>query len=313
MVAQNNSDVPPFDVGARGGGHLRIADAVRRSAAARGPDVARAGGGRPPTSPHLSRGRTPPSRPRTRSSAAGPPVARLALAGVGLGLAQGVLTVCAPLFPPGPPSGLNALPSYALFFAAGAVAQRNAWLDEPLPAASRRVARALAAAAGGAVVAWAAAQHRLGGPGALQNACGTPVRRGSLAEAGRRERGLYVAMATCLGLFAVTASVCALEACQRAPAVRSAFLEYLAAGAYAVYLLHPLVVTPLTWGYAEALRLVSVADIVFPDGGFVSTSCTDPHSLALWLGCLVVPGLGLAVVFPLAFHVRRLPGLNRCL
>ena len=80
-----------------------------------------------------------------------------------------------------------------------------------------------------------------------------------------------------------------------------------------MYLLHPLVVTPLTWGYAEALRLVSVADIAFPDGGFVSTSCTDAHSLALWLGCLVVPGLGLAVVFPLTFHVRRLPGLNRCL
>ena len=167
---------------------------MRRSAAARGPDVARAGGGRPPTSPHLSRGRTPPSRPRTRSSAAGPPWPGW------------------PLFPLGPPSGLNALPSYALFFAAGAVAQRNAWLDEPLPAASRRVARALAAAAGGAVVAWAAAQHRLGGPGALQNACGTPVRRGSLAEAGRRGRGLYVAMAASLGLFAVTASVCALEA-----------------------------------------------------------------------------------------------------
>ena len=81
-------------------------------------------------------------------------------------------------------------------------------------------------------------------------------------------------------------------------------LKLLANAAYAVYLIHPWVVTPLTALWIYILHAVFGVDIHFPNG---NVSSDDPGELLIWAGYLFIGGLSQLLVWPLAHCFRKLP------
>jgi hypothetical protein len=124
--------------------------------------------------------------------------------------------------------------------------------------------------------------------------------------------GTFFGLTMILGVFAVCMSIVALDVCRARCNTAGPLSRWLAANAYAAYLLHPLVVVPLTWLAVAAFRNLG-ASITFADGSVDSTSCvTPPHlrshdTAVLAAGFVCVLVASLALVFPLAAAVRRLP------
>ena len=93
-------------------------------------------------------------------------------------------------------------------------------------------------------------------------------------------------------------------------------MRYACDNAYAVYLLHPLVVVPVTLATVAALRAAGAA-IEFAGASVDSASCVTPPGLRalepLVLAAAFAAALAasLALVFPLASAVRAIPCVRR--
>jgi hypothetical protein len=121
----------------------------------------------------------------------------------------------------------------------------------------------------------------------------------------------YAGFALVMGLFAVSFSVTILQFSRDHLNVSTKFSAFLGSGAYTVYLIHPWVVTPLTWAWVEILRNGGTK-IVFPTDSSTSASPFDSDA-QVWLGFCAVGSLSLLLLWSIAHVIRSLPGLNQVL
>ena len=242
-----------------------------------------------------------------------PSLLLLCAAGAALGALQAVQIVYAPAYPLMPIT-FGSLPFDIAFFAAGIYARRGGWLEGALGSAwelAAAYAVVIATSLGG--FAAAAVLYSRGGGYAFMaaNACGEAADRG-MSTLPPDFIGNFFGMSILLGVFAVCMSIVALDFCRARCNTAGPLSRWLAANAYAAYLLHPLVVVPLTWAAVAAYRSLG-ASIDFAAGSVDSTSCLTPPRLrsydaaALAAGFVCVLFASLAIVFPLAAAVRRLP------
>ena len=257
-----------------------------------------------------------------------PPLRRLLLWGGGLGLLQGVLMV---LIPGGDfafmPLTLGSLPFDVAFFCAGIAARRGAWLETPLTPAELglawRVSTVFGTAVFGATIAnyvWLQATPAGASepPPPLYPSPAFPYPNCNLADDGPASVCGAVSLAWTLGLLGGAAGVFCAGWCallldlfrRRCNGPRSRLATELGASAYAVYLLHPLVVVPLTVGYAALLRDALGVPVVFNPGHASASHVGEP---ALWAGWAALTAAALAISWTLGAVVRRLPGCRAVL
>jgi hypothetical protein len=119
---------------------------------------------------------------------------------------------------------------------------------------------------------------------------------------------IYAGFALVMGLFAVSFTVTILQFSRDHLNVSNRFTSFLSSAAYTVYLIHPLVITPLAWAYVGLLR----TKIVFPTDSSTSASRFDSDA-HVWFGFCAVGSLSLCLLWPIAHVIRSLPGLNQIL
>jgi len=212
------------------------------------------------------------------------------------------------------PITFGSLPFDMAWFAAGIYARRGGWLEGALGSACE-LAAAYAVVVATSVGAFAAAAvlYARGGGFAFMpaNACGEAADRG-MAALPPAFLGALFGISTLLGIFAVCMTVVALDVFRARFNAAGPLSAWLAANAYAAYLLQPLVVVPLTWAAVAAVRGGGAA-VEFAPGSVDSTSCLTPPSLrgydtlVLLASFSCVLAASLAILFPLAAAVRTLP------
>lgn len=248
-----------------------------------------------------------------------PSLARMCAGGAALGAVQGVMMVFMPVFP-FMPIFVGSLPFDVAFFVAGIVTARSGWLsDSPLfPEGELRWARRGVVAFTVVLVGALSALYASGGGVALlsTNACDAAPDRG-VAGAPLTTIASLMGLAVACGPFAVCISFTALDVFHARVNFTTPALSWLSAQSYAVYLLHSVLVLPLTAAFILTVRAVQGQDAmrIWTDGGgapvWDSPSCVfRGGSLALIGGFLAVTAASLALVYPLAGAVRKLPGVR---
>eukprot|EP01084_Bolivina_argentea_P107414 192041_1 len=92
----------------------------------------------------------------------------------------------------------------------------------------------------------------------------------------------------------------------------NAFTKFLSQSAYTVYLIHPFIITPIIWSYQELMHFWKGTDFMFCHNESLSKTHLENDAL-VWLGWIYTVVLSLIIVWPLAWGMRRLPGLNQIL
>jgi len=240
----------------------------------------------------------------------------------GVGALLGVLQLVQMAFLPSlflMPVSWSSFPFHCTFFFAGVLASRNGWLAEEGPGAQpREQARAEALASGAIVVVHAAlaaacfAGAYLGLVDGLltsTNACGEVPSRGGLNTGSFAAFG-YLSIAG--GVFAVAALVAGLALFRARCGGRSAAAEFLNQHAFACYLVHPVVVVPLTGAFVALVRqrTGSAGAFTSPTGVDFSDCVGDGAAGVLLAGFAAVAALSLPLTLAVAVVARKLPLLR---
>lgn len=191
----------------------------------------------------------------------------------------------------GMPLTVGSLTSDLLLFAVGVVAKRNRWLSRP-----------------------------------IEEQMDTPVwylRVGVLLEAvillaiaSTFSNGILFFLVA--GVLCLDMSVAVLQLFQRHINFQTPTSRFLADSAYTVYLVHPTVITGATSVYIWVYNSLCDGSITFKEGR--ATAVSESHlegpydgGFHLFFGWLVVMVVSHAIVWPLAWGLRQLPGLREVL
>jgi glucan biosynthesis protein C len=256
-----------------------------------------------------------------------PSLPLLCALGAGLGALQGLQILLLPAYF-FMPITFGSLPFDAAFFAAGIAAARGGWL-QPQPAAATAWGAALGALLLGLGFAggMAALYAQGGGLGLLnKNPCGAPPDRGEASTPLALLLGALLALATLAGVYAMCVSVAALHLFRRHCNFTTPLWRWLSSASYAVYLLHSLVVLPLTHLFFVAVRRVRGEGLLrawgAPGGGLLvdNAGClaSNPPAEAetaatLAIGFVLVTSASLLITYPLAAAIKRIPCLSHIL
>ena len=217
------------------------------------------------------------------------------------------------------PIAWSSFPFHCTFFFAGVLACRNGWLAEESPGAQpQQQARAEGLAAGAIVVVHAAlaaacfAGAYMGLVGGLltsTNACGEWPSRGA------QDAGFFVAfgyLSIAGGVFAVAALVAGLALFRARCGGRSAASDFLNSHAFACYLVHPVVVVPLTGAFIVLARQRTgdAGAFTYPTGVDFSDCVGDNAAGVLLAGFFAVAALSLPLTLAVAVVARKLPLLR---
>lgn len=247
-----------------------------------------------------------------------PSLAAACAVGALLGLLQGIEMAFLPrLFLM--PVSWSSFPFHCTFFFAGVLACRNGWLAEEGPGAqSPQQARAEGLVAGAIVVAHAAlaaacfASAYMGLVSGLltsTNACGEEPTRGDMTSAGM---GAFSYLGIAGGVFAVATLVASLALFRARCGGRSAASDFLNSHAFACYLVHPVVVVPLTGAFVVLVRQRTGNSGAFTHatGADFSDCVGDGAAGVLLAGFAAVAALSLPLTLAVAVIARKLPLLR---
>jgi hypothetical protein len=252
-----------------------------------------------------------------------PPLPKLVGIGAALGLAQaGVMATGMGSFATMPIS-VGSLPFDIAFFAGGIAARRGGWLDAPLSAAERALAWVVSVFVFLVIVGGSIANHLVyeasgpstspypsaGFPFPACNATGTATGEEMTSCSLVSLAVLVVAFGLAAGCFTVAWSAALLDYFMRyCNAPRGRLVTEHGRSAYAVYVIHPLIVVPLVAAYLAILRGPWDTQVDFPQGS--STSSTPMAEGKLVLGFATVTPLSLILTWTVAAGLRRLTVLR---
>ena len=124
------------------------------------------------------------------------------------------------------------------------------------------------------------------------------------------------------GAYCMGVTVAALHFCHQHFNQRSTWSAFLAANAYTAYIIHPLVVIPVTWSYVVILRHVNAGNESFSitfDDEATSSSCLTSEAnrhnddLVIFGGFFYTSILSLMLTYPAAALIRHIPGAKEIL
>jgi len=216
------------------------------------------------------------------------------------------------------PITIGSLPFDLAFFYAGIAAYRSRWLDAPLATSERVLAWAVSAAFGlitfgGNVANTAAIQQQPHNSTAYYPSATFPMPACDAAAdpaCGGATLTALVALCVGAGVFSVAWSAAMLDLFRLWSAPSSPLQRELGRSAYAAYLVHPLLVVPLT-ALCIALMRATGAEIDFPPKG--SSSASPLASGWLALGWATVTSASIVMTWLVAAALRRLPGCRQVL
>ena len=241
----------------------------------------------------------------------------LLLAGLGLGTLQGLQLLFFPGFPLMPIS-FGSLPFDIAFYVGGVAARRNRWLDAPFPSALLICARTYTLLFCTGVFAYYYWVYAGGGGMFLLNTnpCNAPAARGDVT--GSAIGGL-LALAALSGVYTFSMSITLLDLFQRLCAgTPSAPAQFLADNAYTAYIIHPVIVLPLTAAFVAVVRSQGGVPLNQWESSIDSYSCTvsgggASEEYSLLLGMAILSLLSLVGTYALAPLVRSIPGAKQAL
>ena len=243
-------------------------------------------------------------------------------AGAALGAAQATQFMFMPVFPMMPIT-FGSLPFDVAAFTAGVVARRNGWLDGQVQRGTIIAASVVVAAFTiTLVVAFVVITAEGGGAYLLSsNACGTsPDRVGGVTQViGGGIEGILYGLSMAAGAYCVSISVLLLALFRARFNDDGAWSLFFSRVSFAVYVLHPVVVVPLTAAFIVVVRAVN-GDASMRTWTVGSSPIVDSpdcvamggvsNSLVLLIGCTTVSFLSVLLTYPLADVTRRLPGMK---
>ena len=123
---------------------------------------------------------------------------------------------------------------------------------------------------------------------------------------------LYIALYICslslvMGVYCFTITISLFDIFKQVFNTTSSFRKFMSSSAYGAYVLHPFILTPLTYSYACILNATGTATILFEKSS--STSCVGSDGW-LWLGAVYTFVLTVLLVFPLAYTLKKVPGMS---
>ena len=233
---------------------------------------------------------------------------------LGIGAAVGLVQAIELLILPGflmMPITIGSLPFDALWFTAGIMAANRGWLETPLPASSVRISAALVVAGIVTTFAGIFVLSSQGGGSLLlhDNECGTDVAPSTGAQSLESLGGVGL-LCILAGVFSVAALYAAIGLCSKyANESISCFTSFFVRTAFAVYVIHPVVVEPLTWAFIAYMRGPGgMGSNAFSGNSFSQNNFSDCIPVeALYAGCAALTIVSLLLVYPLADIIRRLP------
>ena len=199
----------------------------------------------------------------------------------------------------GSPLGLGNMPMSnpgdglfnALFYGAGTLARKRGWLSRPTPRGLLRSSVACVLVSWAIVIAGAV----------LVFAPGTP---GSTLGAAIRTLGWMAGTQLILGPYSGAAAVCLFTFFRRCCDCKHALVSFLAAGAFAVYLLQYWAITFATYSFAVFLRHTQGVDVAFVNSTQSNTAIGVGH---VYLGVLYVSVSSLIVSFTIGGLLKKIP------
>merc|ERR1719499_1781580 len=91
---------------------------------------------------------------------------------------------------------------------------------------------------------------------------------------------------------------------------KSEWTSFFSVHAYCVYLIHPLVLCPVSWTWTFVLEAINGVDLEFCVDSTTSLTHFGGHYL-VYIGWLYTAILSLLIVWPLAWCIRKIPGMNK--
>lgn len=217
------------------------------------------------------------------------------------------------------PITFGSLPFNILFFIGGVVAKRNHWLEEALPAitfsvklAAKAIVIVAALAVFGGFLALYLSPRGLGIM--KKDACGFNVTPSAglddepLVEIG----GLVCGLSLCMGVYCMAVCLVMINVFSENLNYTTKTTVFFAQSAYGAYVLHPFVLTPMTYLYVYIIKEAGPGSAITFQRSFSSTSCVD-GDIYLWLGSLWTCVFTLLITFPLAHFARQIPGFDQVL
>lgn len=212
------------------------------------------------------------------------------------------------------PITFGSLPQDVMFFWAGLEAAKGKWLNVPFTSGQVFFARTVTVLFSVLVFSTFALLYISGGGGAFisHNACGQPADRiGNVNP-------LWILVillvgSTLAGIFAVCVSVTLLDLFRtlRGEAPPSKFHSWLSATSYAVYVVHPFVIIPLTGAFISIIRVTGNPIDSWGEQTNDATACIETWKLSV--GLFVLSFLSPLITFPLAAVIRSLPFVKNIL
>eukprot|EP01083_Nonionella_stella_P068275 181182_1 len=214
------------------------------------------------------------------------------------------------------PITLGSLPFDIVFFTAGVIAKRNKWLSSVAQLSSFNVLviRIMAVLCVFAWIGCCTAVYVLDmgffipKKDESETDCDTNDVYGSLSNV-----FLYLSIGFGFvfgGICCITFSVAMLEFAASYGNFANTFSTFLSKNAYTVYLIHPLVLVPATWTFTKLLKLFNGTEIIFCKDSVVSKTHFGGDYL-VWVGFFYTICVTMLIVWPLAWCIRRIPGLDK--
>ena len=114
------------------------------------------------------------------------------------------------------------------------------------------------------------------------------------------------------GFYCTTVSLTLMHFAQTYWNFSNGVCKFLSSAAYAVYIIHPYVICTVTWSFVKLLEYFEGITLVFCKDDVMSMTHFG-HNYLVWVAWIYVVSLTLIIVWPLAWCIKQLPGLNRML
>eukprot|EP01083_Nonionella_stella_P068276 181184_1 len=213
------------------------------------------------------------------------------------------------------PITLGSLPFDIVFFTAGVIAKRNKWLTAltQLPSSSVLMIRMMAVLC---VFVWIGCWTALyvldtgfliPKKGESETDCDPNDDNGSVTI-----NNVYLMVFGFVfgGICCTTFSIVLLNFAASRVNFANTFITFLSTNAYTVYLIHPLVLVPATWTFTQLLKLFNGTEIIFCEDSTASKTHFGGDYL-VWVGFFYTICVTMLIVWPLAWCIRRIPGLDK--